>query len=262
MGQSAGRVERVLTGNVAGGNGPASTATPESVPTQLMGAMGAWLRARPADAKPHELDVVTKLVLDTSLLGVGVDDEDAVELAALTPTQQQVVDEVRRWVVRQRAVLDRQASLTTEAVTLQAQPQEAPTPSVTGPSRASSPSSRASAFTGALRTTDPSEPVQAHPSRREHRFVAEPGPELFASPPPSAAPTCVDRVSDPVLFAPPSPAWALPDAVAFEPSRPGAGPTEKEPAESLSSHRRRYEEAFWWLVCFVAVAILLWRQLS
>ena len=51
--------------------------------------------------------------------------------------------------------------------------------------------------------------------------------------------------------------------LAPEPVGPAdAPPVETEAVAKESRSWRDYEELMWWAVCFVAVAIILWRQLA
>ena len=53
----------------------------------------------------------------------------------------------------------------------------------------------------------------------------------------------------------------MPEILPPEPVTPADVPAT-EPAASSSRSWKDYEEAMWWGVCFVAVAIILWRQLG
>lgn len=70
--------------------------------TQLVGALGGWLEARPYGASQDALSRAARIVLDMRLLGVGIDEVDAPELAALDPEDRHVVEEARMWAQARR----------------------------------------------------------------------------------------------------------------------------------------------------------------
>lgn len=70
--------------------------------SQLVGALGGWLQARPYGAEQDALDRAARIVLDMRLLGVSIDDVDAPELAALDPEDREVVEQARVWALARR----------------------------------------------------------------------------------------------------------------------------------------------------------------
>ncbi len=70
--------------------------------TQLVGALGGWIEARPYGADQDALDRAARIVLDMRLLGVAIDDFDAPELAALDDADRKVVEEARVWAQARR----------------------------------------------------------------------------------------------------------------------------------------------------------------
>lgn len=70
--------------------------------SQLVGALGGWLEARPYGAEQDALDRAARIVLDMRLLGVSIDDVDAPELAALDPEDREVVEHARVWAQARR----------------------------------------------------------------------------------------------------------------------------------------------------------------
>ena len=70
--------------------------------SQLVGALGGWLQARPYGAEQDALDRAARIVLDMRLLGLSIDDVDAPELAALDPEDREVVEEARVWALARR----------------------------------------------------------------------------------------------------------------------------------------------------------------
>lgn len=99
--------------------------------SQLVGALGGWLQARPYGVEQDALDRGARVVLDMRLLGIGLDDVDAPELAALDPEDRKVVDQARVWAqarreeARQRRVADERAARQRRVAERESGPNEA-----------------------------------------------------------------------------------------------------------------------------------------
>ena len=99
--------------------------------SQLVGAIGGWLQARPYGAEQAALDRAARIVLDMRLLGVDIDDVNAPELDALSPEDRDVVEQARVWAqarreeARQRLVAEERAARQRRVAEREAGPNEA-----------------------------------------------------------------------------------------------------------------------------------------
>ena len=99
--------------------------------SQLVGALGGWLQARPYGAEQDALDRAARIVLDMRLLGLDIDDVDAPELAELSPEDRDVVEQARVWAqarreeARRRRAADERAARHRRVAEREAGPNEA-----------------------------------------------------------------------------------------------------------------------------------------
>lgn len=209
----------------------------------MVGALGSWMKARPTGVTQNALDRAAQIVLGMELLGVDLNDQDAPELAALNDADRAVVDQARIWAqarveeTRRRELAQAgAAAAASESVRPAPEPQPAP--------QVAAAVERTASQSNASQRTAP-QPVVQH----ERRPVADP---VNAERPHRPGRTALVRRAEPraevVVVDPP---WRSGDDIEVLPDRP---------TTRVRAAVARYEELFWWAICFVAVALLAWRQ--
>lgn len=148
--------------------------------SQLVGALGGWLEARPYGVEQDALDRAARIVLDMRLLGVDIDDVDAPELAALDPEDRDVVDQARTWAqarreeARRRRAADERAARHRRVAAREAGPNEAfawPDRPTASPAPSTPASDRSAA--AAASVPDVGAQTQVEPGPVESRVAAE-----------------------------------------------------------------------------------------
>ena len=160
--------------------------------SQLVGALGGWLQARPYGAEQDALDRAARIVLDMRLLGLDIDDVDAPELAELSPEDRDVVEQARVWAqarreeARRRRAADERAARHRRVAEREAGPNEAfawpARPSVRDETPPPAPASAAEPLPE-LNAPEPEPEVEVEPVAQAAAVADEPGaPAAFAEP--------------------------------------------------------------------------------
>ncbi|MEM7091946.1 MAG: hypothetical protein AAF567_02995 [Actinomycetota bacterium] len=252
--------------------------------TQLVGALGAWMEARPADATPETLTRASNIVLSMRLLGVELDDTTAPVLDELEPEDRAVVDRARSWAQarreEQRIWAKRDATRRREQAARQARVERAQAArarrdalSAEEPAESQEPQDL-----GGPDATDDTdhtpilevafEPIEALPTGFGDVTV-ETGPvepRVAAVEPGDGPARSAEPMPEPTLSA--AAVAELGDLVVAELAQPestidsefAATLTAGQP--TLMARLRSVEEYFWWAICLAAIGLLVWRQLG